>query len=103
MYIVIFVTTKNVIEANKIAKSLVSQKLIACANIIKGVTSVFWWDNKAQQASECLLVIKSRKSLFPKIAKAVKSLHSYSVPEVIALPIIAGNKEYLNWVKDSTK
>lgn len=101
MYIVIFITAKNAREANKIAAKLVADKLIACANIIKGVKSIFRWQGKVDKADEVLLVLKSKKSCFPKIVKTVKSIHSYDVPEIIALPIIDGNKDYLNWIEKS--
>jgi len=101
MYQVILITTKNVQEAKKIANLLVNDKLVACVNIIKDVQSLFWWQGKLDNAKEVLLVIKTKKSKFPKIVKAVKLLHSYSVPEIIALPIVEGNKEYLQWIEDS--
>jgi len=99
MPIVVFVTTKNVREANKIAAKLVKGKLIACANVVKGVNSIFRWKGKVEKASETLLILKSKKSCFKKIVKTVKKYHSYDVPEIIALPIIDGNKDYLGWVK----
>jgi len=102
MYIVILVTTKNAREANKIAKKLVEKKLIACANIIKGVNSIFRWAGKVDQANEALMIIKSRRKHLNKIIKEVKSLHSYDCPEVIALPILGGNRDYLKWVEGST-
>lgn len=102
-YIVIFVTAKNFEEAAKIAQALVDQKLIACANIVKDVKSLFWWDGKVDQADETLLILKTRRNLFKKIVKAVKSLHSYDVPEIIALPVVAGSKDYLKWVNDSVE
>jgi len=101
MYIVIFVTAKNGREADKIASRLVKDKLIACANVIKDVKSIFSWDEKVQQANEVLLVMKSRKKCLPKIIKIIKKLHSYDVPEIIALPIVGGSAEYLDWIKDS--
>ena len=101
MHIVVFVTAKNVKEANKIADKLVEDKLIACANIVKGVKSIFWWEGTADRADEVLLILKSRKSCFARIVKAVKLLHSYKVPEVIALPIVDGNKDYLDWIEES--
>jgi len=102
MYIVILVTVKNRSEANKIVKKLVGDQLVACANIIGDVKSIFWWEGKVDQAKEVLLILKSKKSLFLKIKKAIKSLHSYSVPEIISLPIVDGNEDYLNWIKTST-
>ena len=103
MNIVIFVTAKDYDQATKISQSLVDQKLIACANIISGVKSLFWWEGKVDEANEVLLILKTKKSLFKKIEKAVKALHSYEVPEIIALPIIEGHKPYLKWVNESTK
>ena len=101
MYIVVFVTVKDKDEAEKIAAHLVKNKLAACVNIVPGVSSVFWWENKIDQASEVLLIVKTKKALFKKLAAAVKKTHSYSVPEIIALPIIDGNKDYLNWIRES--
>ncbi len=102
MYIVILVTAMNVEEANTISKKLVEDKLVACVNILDQVKSIFRWEGKIDEAKEVLMIMKSRKALFEKIVKVVKSLHSYSVPEVIALPVIDGNKDYLDWIKNST-
>jgi len=102
MYIVILVTAMNVEEANTISKKLVEDKLVACVNILDQVKSIFRWEGKIDEAQEVLMIMKSRKALFEKIVKVVKSLHSYSVPEVIALPVIDGNKDYLDWIKNST-
>lgn len=101
MNIIILVTAKDIEEAQKISRALVEDKLIACANIIPGIQSVFWWDGKVDEANEVLLILKTKKSLFQKVVKKVKSLHSYDVPEVIALPIIDGNKDYLRWINES--
>ena len=103
MYIVVFVTTKNIEEAEKIARKLVEEKLVACANILNGVKSIFQWEGKMDHAQETLLILKSRQELFPKIVKAVKSVHSYQLPEIIALPIVEGSEDYLNWIKEETK
>jgi periplasmic divalent cation tolerance protein len=101
VHIVVLITTKNREESERIATALVENKLIACANIIDGIQSVFWWQEKVDRAQESLLVLKSRKSCFSKIVKTVKSLHSYEVPEIIALPIIGGSKDYLKWIDES--
>jgi len=101
MYIVVLVTTKNVREANKIANKLVAEQLIACANIVRGIKSIFPWKGKVEKAEEVLLILKSKKSCFSKIAKTVKKYHSYETPEVIALPIADGSKDYLNWIKEN--
>ena len=101
MYIVIFITAKDKLEAKAISDRLLQDKLIACANIIDGVQSVFWWQQKIDEAQEVLLVLKSRRDFFEKIVRTVKSLHSYEVPEIIALPIVDGNPDYLRWIDES--
>lgn len=103
MYIVVFITAANKKEADKIAKRLVEQKLVACVNIIDKVKSVFWWEKKINGSKEVLLILKSKKARFNKIVRLVKFLHSYEVPEIIALPIIAGEKKYLRWLDDSIR
>lgn len=103
MYIVVLVTASSKEEANKITQGLLEEKLAACVNILLGLESRFWWQGKIDSATEVLLVIKTRKTLFNKLAKKVKGLHSYTVPEIIALPIISGNKAYLDWINDCTR
>ena len=98
MYIVIFVTAANKQEGKKIASGLIKQKLAACVNIIDKVGSLFFWEGKTQKAEESLLIIKSKKERLNRIIKLIKSLHSYTVPEIIALPIISGDKPYLRWI-----
>ncbi len=102
MHIVVFVTAGSEKEAKKLALGLLKEKLAACVNIINGVDSHFWWQGKIDKAKEALLIIKTRKALFNKLLKKVKSLHSYAVPEILALPVISGNKKYLDWIDDST-
>ena len=80
-----------------------NKRLIACANIISGVDSKFWWNGKIDRAKEFLVIIKTRCGNFKKIEKEVKRLHSYIVPEIIAIPILAGSKEYLGWIGKETK
>jgi len=98
MYAVVLVTAKDKKEARKISLGLIKAKLAACVNIVDKVDSLFFWEDKLDQAKESLLLIKSRKDKIPRIIKLVKSLHSYEVPEIIALPIIAGDKSYLRWI-----
>ena len=102
-HVVVLVTAKDVAEAQKIAGGLLEAKLIACANLVLEVQSFFWWQGKIDKANEVLLVLKTQASLVEMVTAKVKSLHSYDVPEVIALPIIAGNKDYLNWINESVK
>jgi len=103
MYIVVFVTTANKIEAQKIAESLIDKKLAACVNIVDKLSSLFMWEGKLDKARESLLIIKSKKEKLPRIIRLVKSLHSYEVPEIIAIPIAGGEKEYLRWIDASLR
>ena len=103
MFIVVFITTANKREAERISRVLLDARLIACANIIRGVDSRFWWKGKKEKARECLLIAKTRKTLFSKLIKVVKKNHSYEVPEIIAMPIISGHKPYLDWITNSTQ
>ncbi|HNW39533.1 MAG TPA: divalent-cation tolerance protein CutA [Candidatus Omnitrophota bacterium] len=98
MYVVVLVTAKNKKEARRISIGLIKAKLAACVNIIDKVNSLFLWKAKLDQAQEVLLLIKSRKDKLARIIKLVRSLHTYEVPEIIALPIIAGDKPYLRWI-----
>jgi periplasmic divalent cation tolerance protein len=100
-YIIVLVTAKDKKEAEKISRGLLEAKLIACANIIAGVQSLFWWQGKIDTSKEVLLILKTKKNLFKKIIARVKSLHSYQTPEIIALPLVAGSKDYLDWIGSS--
>jgi periplasmic divalent cation tolerance protein len=97
-YAVIMVTVSSREEADKITAVLLENRRAACVNIVPGISSHFWWHNSIDQADELLLVIKTRLSIVPEVIKLVKKHHSYSVPEIIALPIVAGNDDYLNWI-----
>jgi periplasmic divalent cation tolerance protein len=99
--IIVLVTTSNKQEAEKIARSLLEEKLIACANIIGPVHSLFWWQGKIETAQEHLILMKTRKDLFEKLSEMVEALHSYEIPEIIAIPITEGFKPYLEWLDKS--
>ncbi len=99
-YIIILVTTSGKQEAEKIVQNLLENKLIACANIIGPVSSVFRWSGKIEKAEEYLALMKTRKDLFEKVEAAVKALHSYEVPEILAIPIVEGSKAYLKWLEN---
>ena len=100
-YIMVFVTAKDKPQAQKIADGLLKDRLAACVNIIRDVRSFFWWQGKIDEAGEVLLVIKTKKVLLKKVVLKVKALHSYDVPEVIALPVVGGNYDYLKWIDES--
>lgn len=101
-HIVAFITVADEEEARLISRVLLKQKKAACINIIPGVNSLFWWQEKIDSAEESLLVIKTRSVLLDEIIQLVKEIHSYDVPEIIALPIIGGNQDYLEWIDNET-
>ena len=100
-YIVLFITTDSASEARQISRVLLEQKKAACVNIIPKVDSLFWWEDKLDSARENLLIVKTKASLLPEIINLVKKVHSYDVPEIIALPIVGGNQDYLEWIEKS--
>ncbi len=102
-FIIVLVTAKDRAEADKISQTLLAEKLIACANIINPVSSCFLWKGKIDLAEECLVVMKTRKDLFSELAVRIKTLHSYEVPEVLALPIVDGSGEDLAWMRSVLK
>lgn len=101
--IVVLITASNRKEGKRIADCLVSRKLAACVNVIPGLWSVYWWKGKKETASEVLLIAKTVRGLLKDLTQTVRKEHSYSVPEVIALPISGGNKDYLDWLKNSIR
>lgn len=98
----ILITAGSAEEGENIAESLVNNHLAACVNIIPSVKSVFFWDGKTDKVSEVLLIAKSKRQLLEKIISQVKTLHSYTVPEIIALPLIGGAEDYLQWIDENT-
>ena len=101
-FIVVLVTATSSDEAEKIATALLTKRLAACVNIVPGLTSMFHWKGKIEKANELLLVIKTKAELFDKLETTVKQNHSYTVPEIISMPILKGSKEYLDWLSDET-
>jgi periplasmic divalent cation tolerance protein len=97
-YIVVFITTNDTQEAEKIAQLLLKRRQAACVNIVPQVDSRFWWQDKLHSASESLLIVKSKASLLKDIEKSVKKAHSNDVPEIIAMPVIGGSRDYLEWL-----
>jgi periplasmic divalent cation tolerance protein len=98
--VVIFVTCESYKEGEKIAEVLLNKKLSACVNIIDNISSLFIWKERIEKEREVLLLIKTKKDLVDNVISAVKEVHSYEVPEIIALPILSGSSEYLSWIKE---
>jgi periplasmic divalent cation tolerance protein len=90
-------------EAENLAKQVVEERLAACANLLPGVVSFYWWQGKLNRDPETLIIFKTRRALVQKLLKRVKALHSYTVPEFLALPVRAANPEYARWVRDETR
>ncbi len=99
--VVVFITASGMKEARVLARTLVREKHVACVNLIPKIESIYWWKGKVETTGESLLILKTTRSNMKGLVRRVKQLHSYSVPEVIALPIAAGNPEYLSWVAKS--
>jgi periplasmic divalent cation tolerance protein len=101
--IVVLVTCGSEEEALKIANALVEAHLAACVNLVAPIRSIYRWEGKIWDEKEWLLIIKTQKQRLEELEKKVKSLHSYSVPEIISLPIMEGSSAYLNWIKENTE
>jgi periplasmic divalent cation tolerance protein len=99
--IVVLVTCGKREEAEHLAQCVVEQRLAACVNVISGIGSWYWWEEKVTHDEELLLVIKTSRSKFEELRKEIQRLHSYSVPEIVALPIVEGSQDYLNWMDHS--
>jgi len=102
-YIQVFTTTEKREQAEKIARALVEKRLAGCVQIVGPVVSTYWWKGKVEIAEEWLCFIKSKKSLFNELEKAIKEVHPYETPEIIAIPIVEGSKNYLEWLKRELK
>ena len=101
--IIVLVTCGSEEEALKIANALVESRLAACVNLVAPIRSIYRWEERIWDEKEWLLIIKTQRDMFEDLEKKVKSLHSYSVPEIVSLPIVEGSSSYLNWITENTK
>ncbi len=101
-HVIVFITIDSPANAQKLADKLLSAKKAACVNIIPKVSSQYWWQGKIEKADEVMLVVKTRGALLDELIALVKQNHPYTVPEIIALPIIGGNPDYLAWLDKET-
>ncbi len=100
--VVVFVTASTAEEAEKIGRIIVESRLAACANVLSGIRSIFRWDNKINVENECLMIIKTTLDRYSDLETVIRRHHSYTTPEIIALPVIAGSTPYLEWVRAET-
>ena len=96
--LIVLVTCSGLAEARRIGRAVVDRKLAACVNILPGARSIYRWKGATEDTPEWLLVIKSRRDLFDSIRAAISKLHTYEVPEVIAVPVVDGSESYLAWL-----
>lgn len=101
--LLVLVTVSSQKEGERIGKKLVEQKLAACVNIVPHLYSIFTWQGKTTEGGEILLLIKTMPDRFEALKQKIEKIHSYDVPEILALPVLAGNRSYLEWVYDSTR
>jgi periplasmic divalent cation tolerance protein len=100
--LVVYITAPSEEEGAKIARTLVEERLAGCVNIVPEIRSIYSWQGKIEDEKEVLLIVKTRLKLFNALKSRVLNMHSYSVPEIIALPIVDGSEEYIKWLKDAT-
>jgi len=100
--VVVIVTVGTEQKGIEIGKALIEERLAACVNLLKGVRSLFLWKGSLTEDQEILMLIKTRRSIFPKLMDRVVELHPYQVPEIIALPVVEGSSSYLQWVAEMT-
>lgn len=99
----LYVTAPNQEAALKLARQLVESRLAACANVVGGAVSVYWWEGRVQEESEAILFLKTRAENVEALITKIKELHDYSCPCVTAWPIVSGNPAYLDWIDNETK
>ena len=99
--VVVLVNCSSPEEASKIGRHVVAKRLAACVNLVPGVRSWYWWENKVVEDNEVMVMIKTSRQRLAELEKEVVRLHSYAVPEVIALQVVDGSRNYLNWIESS--
>ena len=101
--IVVLVTAGSQDEAQRLSRLLVKEHLVACVNIVPQVTSIFLWEEKISEETECLLIMKTVVDAFPSLEARVKAIHHYDVPEILALPVVKGSGDYVSWIRKCTQ
>ena len=100
--LVVYITAPNEEEGAKIAQALVEERLAGCVNIVNPIRSIYRWLENIEDDTETLMIVKTQKRLFESLKNRVRELHSYTVPEIIAVPVVEGSREYLKWLEEVT-
>ena len=101
--LLVFVTISSAEEGRALARDLVTSRLAACVNVIPGISSIYRWKDAVEESAEALLVIKTTPERYPELESAIRSRHSYELPEILAIPVTAGLEPYLAWVGASVE
>jgi len=98
----VYITIETKSQARSLGRTLVEERLVACANVIEGMNSIYWWEGKIEEAEEAVLIVKTRRARLDQLIARVKALHGYDCPCIVALPILGGNPDYLAWIDRET-
>ena len=102
-YLQVFTTTAAKEEAERMARALVERRLVACAQVLGPITSTYRWQGRVEVAQEWLLLLKTKRALYGELERAIRELHPYEVPEIVAVPVTAGSQQYLEWLEGALK
>ena len=102
-FIQVVTTTETKDQAQRIAQAVVEKRLAACAQIVGPISSTYWWKGKVESADEWMCLMKTRNDLFADLERAIREIHPYEVPEIVAVPIVAGSASYMNWLDNELK
>ncbi len=103
MALMVYMTMSDAEEARRIGAALVERRLAACVNILPPIQSIYWWENAVQQAEEVACIAKTEEDRFEALCAAVRGMHSYKTPCIVALPLAAGERDFLAWLRESTR
>lgn len=98
MHVIVYITASNIEEAKDLVEFIVKERLAACANVVESVKSVYWWKGKMERDSESLIILKTKESKLDELIERVKQVHKYENPEIVAVPILRGSSDYLDWI-----
>ena len=102
-HVFVYVTAAGKLEAERISRALIQERLVSCTNIIEDMSALFWWDGEVQSEKEVVIVAKTRSDAFERLAGRVRELHSYECPCIIGMPIAMGNPDYLAWIDEEVR